>query len=104
MPLTPEQLDEVRRMRNDGVGIHEMAELLDVAVVEVRAAISAGLPPLTRRPESNERTHYEGGPIVTPRQLAERAARRAAPARDLTAALMGDPPVGFSALEREGAQ
>lgn len=34
--------------------------------------------------------------------LAERDRRASAPARNLTGAICGDPPVGFSALDRRG--
>lgn len=40
------------------------------------------------------------GPKPSPKILQERDARYLAPPRDLTGAFFGDPPVGFSALER----
>jgi len=38
---------------------------------------------------------------VPAERIAERRARLSAPARDLTAILLGDPPVGYSALEKK---
>jgi hypothetical protein len=40
------------------------------------------------------------GPRPVPQMIDDRDQRSAAPARDLTALYMGDPPVGYSALER----
>lgn len=52
----------------------------------------------------SKRLHPNGQIIASSRpdqeRVAERNARYAAPHRDLTAAFFGDPPVGFSALER----
>lgn len=39
-------------------------------------------------------------PIVVPDEVIAEAARRAAAPRSLTGIVMGDPPIGFSALER----
>jgi hypothetical protein len=45
-----------------------------------------------------------GHPIDVPADvLAAREARAAAPPRDLTGALQGDPPAAFSELDRRGA-
>jgi hypothetical protein len=98
MPLRPDQLAEIRRMRHFSLGIGFTARTLGVTVEEVREAIRAGLPPLQRQ-ERGDRD-----PTPTPEQLARRDVRSAAPARDLTGALMGDPPLGYSALDRRSAR
>lgn len=59
----------------------------------------------TDRPRVYRRMiHSTSGTPIRPsdRAVADMLARRSAPPRDLTGALMGDPPRGYSALDRRG--
>lgn len=107
--LSDEVFALVRRRRNEGFGIDDiMVELRIVApgaaredVSAVFAAIKAGTAPLLeRRPRGAAVHRGDGDGVRVPAiVLAERRARQAAPPRDLTAFLMGDPPPGRSALD-----
>jgi hypothetical protein len=102
--FTPEQLAIIARGRNEGLGISGTVAVLreslpDVSHHDVSAAIKAGLPRLV--PKRPVRTHQDKAVVlVVPRKvLDERRERLGMPPRNLTAALMGDPPPGYSALD-----
>jgi hypothetical protein len=104
--LSIEECHAARRLRNDGATIAEIASELNRPEEAVRAQIRAGLPLLPDHKPRGVSTHDASGErIHVPRDvLAVRQARRSAPHRDLTAELMGDPPYGFSALDRKSQQ
>ncbi|MDQ2084684.1 hypothetical protein RA307_31270 [Xanthobacteraceae bacterium Astr-EGSB] len=99
---TDDELVDLRRMQTTlGYTIAEMAEETGRAAASIRARLKAGLPNLgpAGRPAGNQDL-YDRPRSVPAATLAERAARQLAPARDLTGLVLGDPPVGYSALDR----
>jgi hypothetical protein len=102
---TDDELVDLRRMQKSlGYTVAEMAEETGRTVGSIRARLKAGLPSLgpVGRPAGNPEL-YDRPRSVPAATLAERTARQLAPARDLTALILGDPPVGYSALDRVGA-
>ena len=97
MPMTDEQFRIAGRMHSNGTGLQAIANKLGVKRSVVRSRF--------RREES-----YQEGramkimasprPEISEAELREWNARLSARPRDLTAAIMGDPLSGFSALER----
>lgn len=77
---------------------------------ECRAAVGRGRMACVARIERmrNEANRLTAGPVSdgprrVPENVAQEALRRSlAPPRDLTGHMMGDPPKGYSALERRG--
>ena len=109
-PPTFEQLQEIRRLDNQGYGIDDIAAATRLHRDQVKAAKKDGLPliavPRERGP--NISVHERPTPVSTA-QTIERDAREAARcqrdlagrlAGDVTAAAMGDPPPGYSALDQ----
>ncbi|MGD9770107.1 MAG: hypothetical protein AB7U62_20920 [Pseudolabrys sp.] len=98
--LSLEQLYAIRRYRNEGIGVRLTADLLGLTADDVSAAIRAGLPALPTPRQRAANLQYVEQVYVPRAVLTERAARLAAPHRNQVGALMGDPPHGYSALDR----
>lgn len=115
---TAEQIEELQRLREAKIPIENIARALNRSVYAIKAKIASLRLPCAKRimrrelerQRRNEKiksmripsgTNSICGPRHIDNQLeAERSARLSAPYRDLAGALFGDPPVGYSALER----
>jgi hypothetical protein len=88
-----EDLLLLRTRRREGVSFRKIAK----EIGRKRDAVASKWHEISGEPDTK--------PAVRPPSLAmvERDRRLAADCRDLTAALMGDPPVGYSALDRRSA-
>lgn len=96
---TEEECARAVAMRNQGMSIGKIADRLG-------RSFGSAQSQLMYRHEDGTRvaTHNPGpAPSIPESVLADRDRRMAMYPRDLTAALMGDPPVGYSALERRVA-
>jgi len=83
-----EELDTMADMHERGASVHEIAAALNRKVESVTSRmISSNLI----------RSHREKCPASVAK---DRAARANSPHRNLTASLMGDPPKGYSALDK----
>lgn len=73
----------------------------NIAKRAARRRMKSGLPPLPTKAGKRAPVQNFVSPFVeVPAVMAERAARINAPHRDLTSVICGDPPVGFSMLEK----
>lgn len=104
--FSDQEIAVVRRMRNLNFHAGEIAqELPGRTSAEVRLLLAQGLPPASVPAAKAARivNNAKSAVSVPLRVLTDRRMRAAAEHRDLTAALMGDPPVGYSALDRRPA-
>ena len=109
--LTDEQYAVIRRRRNEGYTVEDILAELRSEVPEVtrrqvsRAlrAIRNGTAPLIKVRQKGTPYVHAGGKSVEPSSgaIADRAERELLKPRDLTAAMMGDPLPGYSALDRK---
>ncbi len=112
-----EDLVKLNKLREEGLSHDVIAERFSTSVVRVKNRIcwdnknDETRERLKKRVQDRRKRKSLGyssshpdkpstGPAVTREQLAERAMRLAAPCRDIAGMLFGDPPVGYSALER----
>lgn len=116
---TDEQLRRLRQLHEAGWAYKEIADDLGCNIERVRgrlawdkktseqlAARRARINKLRRGEETSSRIHPTYDTVAgrpKPEQLAERDRRRAAP-RTLTQEFFGDPPAGYSALDRKRAE
>jgi transposase-like protein len=95
---TPESIALLQQRLADGVSVTAIAKELGRERTIVRAKIDY----LQNFDRGRPGAGNVKAPVISPSQWEERDRRLAAPPRDLTGAMLGDPPVGFSALERRG--
>lgn len=96
IPWTQQEIGNAMVLYDDDHAIEDIAEVLGRSVESVRAKVHT---------ELNKRQvaagHTRENSKISPDQEAERLARRIGyDARDFTSAVLGDPPRGFSALDR----
>ncbi len=113
IPWTPSTTREAMRLQKQGVGLREIGlRLGGFSESTVRWRLKAADNPdavAERRARDRERMKNRHGnsPVRTTRipddVVADRDARLTAP-RSLTAVMLGDPPRGFSALDRRPAR
>lgn len=113
IPWTPSKTREAVRLQKQGVKLIEIGQRLGgFSESTVRWRLKAADNPdavTKRRARDRERMKNRHGnsPVRTTRipddVVADREARLTAP-RSLTAAMLGDPPRGFSALDRRTAR
>ena len=91
------EIREIKQFRKQGLTYRDIGVLMDRSMRSVQHVFDKDAPALNRT------THF--GPVQRMRPareaIEERDRRRQLEPRDLTARLMGDPPKGFSALERK---
>jgi hypothetical protein len=85
----------LRRMRDEGATRTSISAALGRSVSSIQAKIETMLRQTVGTAGDVTRVN------VPESALVERARYLAAPPRDLTGFMLGDPPVGFSALERK---
>ena len=98
---TLQDLLTIETMYEAGKTYAEIAEALGRGVKGVKSRVAKFGHKAHGKPFSGRArgAYYQHKPPPA-EALQLRAARRAAPYRDLTAALMGDPPKGYSALDK----
>jgi hypothetical protein len=93
----PEEERELVLLHDDGLGIEDIAVATGIPFGAVRARLEMLLR--QRRIADGRPLHIRG--VVPAERLADREARKAAAdRRDITATFCGDPPPGFSALDK----
>lgn len=95
---TPESLALLKQRMAEGVPVREIARELGRERTIVRGKIW-----YLQNPGSQPGAGTVFPVVVPESRWADRDRRLAAPPRDLTGALMGDPPLGHSALDRRRA-
>lgn len=102
--MTEDQYRQALRLKQDGLSTYAIARVLGVKRTAVRYRFDN--PPETRRPRNVPRPRMWDAdeevnrPVVTEQERADREHRYTLFPRDLTAALLGDPLPGYSALDR----
>lgn len=112
-PWTPEEDEQLRALRAQRRKYEEIAPLMQRTPISVRARWEFLSASPEARAARRDRQRRRGRRVAQPQinrsegearppeeVYAERAARFAAGWRSLTARLMGDPPIGRSALDR----
>jgi hypothetical protein len=116
---TSEEVDKLHALYNKGVRRYDIAKELKMpeervrqrlqweskagTLLEIRKRRRAAQRLVTKEEQKSERVFFDkvqAGPRPTQEALKERDERYLAPARNIAGLLFGDPPVGFSALER----
>jgi len=112
--VTPELIEEARRLRKEGHAWHAISRTLGISYYVLRCELDAGfyeyrqrlkVGPPREKPAGRVRADTENRVLAFDRipdeVLAERDRRKAALAgRTLTQEFFGDPPCGYSALDR----
>lgn len=93
-PYSPEESKALEDMAARGMSNRQMADALNRPIDSIRQRLT------TINCMPWKQNHINATPKPPRETLDERAARRAASYRDLTASLMGDPPKGYSALDK----
>lgn len=98
---TPERRAEVMRLREAGLKRWQIADAMGISFNSVRGAFNRPRPTFYEKaPSQRGPGDYVVPARIPPAVLAERDQRISAPHRDQTAAFCGDPPAGYSALDR----
>lgn len=93
--FSPAETEIVRKMVDAGLTDREIAISLNRTVQSVKdKTATIGYKPW------KSILSMEGGPVPPRELINDRAARLASCHRDLTGSLMGDPPKGYSALDK----
>ena len=94
--VTSEEKTNIANLRREGKSWREIAKTIGKPITVCHEAINGRLTV----PKWDE----DSAVLVPKSQIEERRARLAAPARDLTASIFGDPPVGYSAWDKRNAK
>ncbi len=106
MRWTAEETDRARQMLAAGADNATFVKELGRTKYDAKARMktakyqSQGIP----RPRNCADPHSRiAGRLVVPQELLEEAARRSSAPKSITASFFGDPPQGYSALDRKSA-
>lgn len=107
-----DEIELMYRLLNEGVAVTDIADQLGRTIPSVKGRIQYGLQTKEQRERTRDRLRrrykrkrvHENAQIIESGRpskdaLLERDRRYAAPVRDLTGLLLGDPRVGYAALD-----
>jgi len=94
--LTSEEKSTIADLRRAGKSWRDIAKTIGKPVTVCHEAVNGRMTV----PKWDDDTAV----LVPKAQIEERRARLAAPARDLTASIFGDPPVGYSAWDKRNGK
>lgn len=98
---TTEEVQQAKTLYAEGQSVREIALAMDRTSDSVRRKLEKLRAPNGRSTRVHPRAEAVQAGRPTDEMLCERDIRNAAPVRDLTGLLLGDPPVGYAALDSE---